>query len=387
MDKHTYTLDELNDNIPVSKKLAFIHKLLKEHAPHVDRISVVIYDPKTDLLKTFIHSSGETDPLSNYQAHLSDVPSLKEIAQSGDPRVVNDLKALYRVPSEHSHRLSAAGYGSSYTLPMYLNKQFFGFIFFNSYAKDSFQIELLPSLDLYGHLISLTVINELSIIHTMLAAVRTARDMTSLRDVETGAHLDRMAHYSRFIAKTLAPKYGFTDEYIEHLFLFAPLHDVGKIGVPDRILHKNGPLNNEEREIMRQHVRRGRKLVDAMLDEFGLNSLPYVDVLRNITEYHHEKMDASGYPLGLQGKDIPIEARIIAVADMFDALTSRRPYKHAWSNEEAFNLLGTLAGTKLDDDCIQALIEHIEEIKIIQAKFNEDEQLPRDFVYDDTLNN
>jgi HD-GYP domain-containing protein (c-di-GMP phosphodiesterase class II) len=381
---HKYTLSELNKNIPVSQKLAFIHRLIKEHAPQIDRISVAVYDPKTDLLKTFIHSSGKADPLSNYQARLSEVASLQEIVSSGEPRIVNDLEASYRVSNEHGNKLNTEGYGSSYTLPMYLNNMFFGFVFFNSYTKDAFPPGLLPTLDVYGHLISLTVINELSIIHTMLAAVRTARDMTSLRDVETGAHLDRMAHYARFIAKTLAPKYGFSDEYIEHLFLFAPLHDIGKIGVPDRILHKRGPLDDEEREIMRRHARTGRDIIDAMLAEFGLNSLPYVDVLRNITEFHHEKMDASGYPLGLEGKDIPIEARIIAVADMFDALTSRRPYKHAWSNAEAFGLLRTLAGSKLDTDCIRALTERSTEVEKIQAQFHSDELLPRASGYDET---
>ena len=384
VDSHKYTLSELNKNIPVSQKLEFIHQLLMEHAPQIDRISVAVYDPKTDFLKTFIHSSGDADPLSNYQARLGEIASLQEIARSGDPRIVNDLEALYRSSSDHSRKLNAEGYGSSYTLPMYLNNMFFGFVFFNSYAKDAFHAALLPSLDLYGHLISLTVINELSIIHTMLAAVRTARDMTSLRDVETGAHLDRMAHYARFIAKTLAPKYGFSDEYIEHLFLFAPLHDIGKIGIPDRILHKQGPLSDEERETMRQHARTGRDVIDAMLAEFGLNSLPYVDVLRNITEFHHEKMDASGYPLGLEGKDIPIEARIIAVADIFDALTSRRPYKHAWSNEEAFGLLSTLAGTKLDADCIRALTEQVDQVERIQEQFHSDEAVPRASSYDET---
>ena len=127
---------------------------------------------------------------------------------------------------------------------------------------------------------------------------------------------------------------------------------------------------------MRQHARTGRDIVDAMLVEFGLDSLPFVDVLRNITEFHHEKMDASGYPQGLEGKDIPIEARIIAVADVFDALTSHRPYKHAWSNEEAFSLLRTLAGTKLDADCILALTERANEVKEIQEQFNTDAQLP-----------
>ena len=376
MDIEENALGVLNKNTSLSEKLISIHEALNKQMAVVDRVSVAVYDSKTDLLKTFIHSSGDADPLSNYQARLSDVKSLQEVISSGKARVVNDLEAYYRGPSEHSRKITTQGYGSSYTLPMYLNGVFFGFVFFNSYKKNAFHAEQLNQLELYGHLISLTVINELTIIHTMLAAVRTARDMTAHRDVETGAHLDRMARYARFIAKELAPKYGFTDEYIEHLFLFAPLHDIGKISIPDSVLHKPGPLTPEECEVMKQHASKGREIVDAMLAEFGLNSLPYVEVLRNLTEFHHEKMDASGYPLGLQGEDIPIEARIIAVADMFDALTSRRPYKHAWTNEEAFSLLRTLAGTKLDVDCINALIDQAPKVEQIQARFHSDDELP-----------
>lgn len=376
MTEHDYALGELNKNITLSQKLSFIHGLIGKQIPAIVRISVAVYDPKTDLLKTFLHSSGGDNPLSNYQALLGAVISLRDIARTGKPRIVNDLDAQYQGTGEHTRKLSMHGYGSSYTLPMYLNDTFFGFVFFNSYEKNAFQNPLLPTLDLYGHLISLTVINELAVIHTMLAAVRTARDMTAYRDVETGAHLDRMASYARLIAKTLAVKYDFSDEYIEHLFLFAPLHDIGKISVPDSILHKQGPLDATEIAIMKRHALKGREIVDAMLSEFGLNALPYVEVLRNIIEFHHEKLDASGYPHGLRDDHIPIEARIIAVADMFDALTSRRPYKQAWTNEEAFSLLRALAGTKLDADCIDALIAQAGEVEQIQALFRGDETVP-----------
>jgi len=376
MTTHDYALGELNKNITLSQKLSFIHGLLSKQIPAIARISVAVYDPKTAILKSFLHSSGGDNPLTNYQAPLDAVSSLQDIARTGKPRVVNDLHAQYQGPGEHNRRMSKQGYESSYTLPMYLNDTFFGFVFFNSYEKNTFQGPLLPTLDLYGHLISLTVINELTVIHTMLAAVRTARDMTAHRDVETGAHLDRMASYARLIAKALAAKYGFSDEYIEHLFLFAPLHDIGKISVPDSILHKQGPLDETEIAIMKRHALKGREIVDAMLSEFGLNSLPYMEVLRNIIEFHHEKLDASGYPHGLRDDRIPIEARIIAVADMFDALTSRRPYKQAWSNEEAFSVLRALAGAKLDADCINALIGRAEEIDQIQARFHSDETIP-----------
>ncbi len=369
MDKHEYTLSELNKSIPLSQKLNFVHKALAQHLPEVDRISVAVYDPKTDLLKTFIHSSGGADPLSNYQALLSGLDSLQEIIRTGKPRVVNNIGLDYHGKQEHSRKISVQGYGSSYTLPMYLNGVFFGFVFFNSYQKNAFAESALESLDLYGHLISLTVINELTLFHTMLAAVKTARDMTAHRDVETGAHLDRMSRFARLIAKVLAPKYNFNDEDIEHIFLFAPLHDIGKISVPDSILHKPKHLNPQEFEIMKQHAVKGREMIDSMLAEFNLESLPYVDTLRHITELHHEKIDASGYPHGLKGDEIPIEARIIAVADIFDALTSQRPYKAAWANDQAFALLRTLAGRKLDADCVQALVDNRDKVERIQDQF------------------
>lgn len=123
---------------------------------------------------------------------------------------------------------------------------------------------------------------------------------------------------------------------------------------------------------MKEHVVIGRRIIDAILQDFGLDTLPHADMLRNIAEYHHEAVDGSGYRLGLRGEEIPIEARIIAVADIFDALTSRRRYKVAWTNQEAFRLLQQLAGFKLDRDCVAALIENEEAVLEIQAQFNED---------------
>ncbi len=370
MVDHHYALSELHHNISLGEKLRHIHHYLHGNTPILDRIAVVIYDPKTDLLKTFIHSSGADDPLSNYQARLADVPSLQEIHRSGLPRLVNDISALYRAPHKHSRKITAQGYGSSYTLPMTLHGTFFGFVFFNSYKKHAFTEAVLTTLDLYSHMISCMVVNELTVIHTMLGAIKTARDMTTHRDVETGAHLERMSRYARLIAKEVALQHDLDDEYIEHLFLFAPLHDVGKIGVPDNILLKRDQLSTEEFQIMKNHATKGREIVDTLLAEFSLSGLPYVDVLRNIVELHHEKMDASGYPHGLGGNDIPLEARIVAVADIFDALTSVRPYKMAWSNEEAFMLLRVLAANKLDPDCVQALIHNSDKVKQIQTQFH-----------------
>jgi HD-GYP domain-containing protein (c-di-GMP phosphodiesterase class II) len=257
-------------------------------------------------------------------------------------------------------------------MPMFHSGEFIGFLFFNSYQTNVFTEKTLKELDVFGHLIALMVINELSTIHVMNAALKTTGKITHLRDPETGSHLDRMSRYSRLIAQSLAKQYQLNDEYIEYVFMFSPLHDIGKIAIPDSILLKPGPLSTSERKIMNTHARRGREMIDEIVANFGLNGIAHIDILRNIAEFHHEAVNGSGYPCGKINHDIPLEARIVAVADIFDALTSRRPYKEAWSNDRAFDTLKQLAGEKLDADCVNALIEHRTEIERIQCQFSED---------------
>jgi HD-GYP domain-containing protein (c-di-GMP phosphodiesterase class II) len=371
LDYHD-TLDALNRHGPLSEKLKSLHDALSKRFEFIDRVAVAIYDAKTDDLKTFIHSSDGARPLAQYQAKLSEASSLQEILKSGNPRVVNDLAIFADGTHEHTKRIAEQGYGASYTMPMYLNGDFFGFVFFNSYRKNVFDEEALHFLDVFGHLISLVVVGEISAIRTLISTVRAARDITNLRDTETGAHLDRMSHYARIVARELAPKFGFDDEYVEHVFLFSPLHDIGKIGIPDRILLKAGFLDAGEQEVMRTHPQKGRQIIDTMLQDFGLESFEHLNILRNIAEYHHETVDGSGYPHGLHGDQIPMESRIVAVADVFDALTSRRPYKPAWSIDDAFQELRKLAGTKLDPDCVEALIKNRAQLQEIGDRFKED---------------
>jgi len=366
------TLEALNRRAPLSEKLKSLHDALSKRFEFINRVAVAIYDPKTDDLKTFIHSSGQSQPLSQYQAKLNEAGSLREILKSGKPRVINDLAVFADSPHEHAKRLIAEGYGSSYTMPMYFNGDFFGFVFFNSYRKHVFDEETLHFLDVFAHLISLVVINEFASIRTLISTVQAARDFANLRDTETGAHLDRMSRYARVVASELAPKYGFNDEFVEYVFLFSPLHDIGKIGIPDSILLKPGSLDASEREIMRMHPKKGRQIIDNMLLDFRLEASEYLDVLRNIAEHHHETPDGAGYPNGLRGEQIPMESKIVAVADVFDALTSTRPYKEAWNIDKAFRERKDLAGPKLDPDCVHALIKNRPQLEEIKDRFKED---------------
>ncbi len=369
---HTDALADLNTDSTLREKLKSAHSAVQETFPFIARIAIALYDPQTHVLKTYLHSSGEDNPLENYETSLEDAPSLKHILEVGRPRVINNMLTFENGIHEHTRRLGRQGYAASYTLPIYHNGAFIGFLFFNSYQTEVFSEIVLREIDLYGHMIAMMIVNELTSIRTLSAALRTTSHLTHIRDPETGSHLDRMSRYSRLIAMELAKTHQLDDDYIEHLFMFAPLHDIGKIGIPDKILLKPGPLTADERETMKTHARLGRDIIDKLLANFMLEGFHHVEVLRNIAEFHHEAINGTGYPSGKFGDEIPLEARIIAVADVFDALTSKRPYKEAWSNADAFATLKQLAGETLDAACVNALMTRQDDIEEIQQQFRED---------------
>jgi len=174
------------------------------------------------------------------------------------------------------------------------------------------------------------------------------------RDAGTGIHLLRMAHYAEVLAETL----GMGDEEVAVLTSAAPLHDIGKIGIPDAVLQKKGGLTEEEFAVMRRHPLIGHDILRDSQSRF-------VQMGATIALRHHERWDGSGYPDGLEGEEIPLPARIVAVADVFDALTSERPYKHAWPVEEALAYLQTHRGTLFDPACVDALLDQQSRILVI----------------------
>ncbi len=372
MTTHNDALAELDQLIPLQDKLKATHQSIAELFPFIVRVAIAIYDPETSLLKTFLHSSGDDNPLEHYSALLDDAPSLKQILATGAPRVINNMLTFEGEGREHTRRLGRYGYAASYTMPMFDHGEFCGFVFFNADRTDVFDESTLRQIDTYGHLISLMVINEITPLRVLNAAVKTTGKITHLRDPETGSHLDRMSRYSRLIAHAIADDYELDDDYIEHIFMFSPLHDIGKIGIPDDILLKPDRLDDGETEVMHGHADLGRRMIDEILHDFGLDNIEHADMLRNIAACHHEAVNGRGYPQGMQGEQIPLEARIVAVADVFDALTSARPYKQAWSNDDAIAELQRLAGEQLDRACVEALVQNLEQVEQIQQRFRED---------------
>ena len=148
------------------------------------------------------------------------------------------------------------------------------------------------------------------------------------------------------------------------------MHDIGKIGIPDRILLKPGRLDPEERVIMDSHVAKGVEIIERIIGKEGDRHFPESELLRNIVQYHHEMLDGSGYPQGISGDAIPIEARVVAVADIFDALTAQRPYKQQWSLDDAFAELHRLSTQgKLDADCVNALASQRADVQDIHTRY------------------
>jgi adenylate cyclase len=201
------------------------------------------------------------------------------------------------------------------------------------------------------------------------------------RDPETGAHIKRTQHYVRAVARQLQRAGHYTqtlnNDYIRLLFLSAPLHDIGKVGVPDRILLKPGPLTNAEMTIMQQHAEFGRQIILSTAGHIEGDN--FLVIAGEIAGTHHEKWDGTGYPKQLRGQDIPLSGRIMAVADIYDALISRRCYKPPFSHNRAMSIMRGLRATTLDPVVLDAFLDIEPEIIQIAARFRDaDEEAASD---------
>jgi len=213
-------------------------------------------------------------------------------------------------------------------------------------------------------------------------AIESMAAVAETRDPETGAHIKRTQHYVRAIAERLQrtgqhPQI-LSKQYIDLLFLSAPLHDIGKVGVPDHILLKPGPLTPDELKIMRRHAEFGRKIIYSMAEHIEGDN--FLLIAGEIAATHHEKWDGTGYPDGLQGQDIPLSGRIMAVADIYDALISRRCYKDPFPHERAKSLMRELDEKTFDPLVLDAFFAIEEEILQIAARFRDEEEHPVEWV-------
>jgi len=195
---------------------------------------------------------------------------------------------------------------------------------------------------------------------TRLGIIQRLGRVAEYRDNETGMHVIRMSKYCELMAQ----ESGMSETECWNLFNAAPMHDVGKIAIPDKILLKEGPLDEEEWEVMKTHAQLGAELLDGY--DFGVLALA-----RNLALTHHEKWDGSGYPQGLKGEEIPLDTRILMICDVFDALTSVRPYKEAWSVDKAMAKIEQDSGTHFDPNLVPKFKNILSEVLNIRKEFHD----------------
>ena len=215
-------------------------------------------------------------------------------------------------------------------------------------------------------------------LETREVAIFALAKLAESRDPETGAHLERVRSYSHVIAQHLQklPKYQdlVDSKYVQHIYETSPLHDIGKVAIPDSILLKPDHLNNREREIMCTHAQSGADTLDAALRQY-----PHAEFLlmaRDIAASHHEHYDGSGYPYGLSGNDIPLCGRIVALADVYDALTSKRVYKNAFTHDVARSIIIGELGKQFDPDVVDAFVKNEQAFIEIHNRYNESPDHP-----------
>jgi len=299
---------------------------------------------------TSIHAQAFSE---EYQVHLED---LSEIP--GVNPLCNDM-------------------GSSLVLPVISNQGPVGVFDFSSREPRAFNGQEASMCSL--------VVDQMSYSLENIRLVRELRDsrdavirgmalLSEIRDSHIGGHLSRICAMSRYLSEKLVGRVGYrqvTPSFISIIERAAALHDIGKVGIPDNILLKPGKLTDEEFEVMRTHTSVGGQLLEDLIDDFGEYNLITMGAV--VARSHHERWDGKGYPNQIAGRDIPLEARIVSICDVYDALTSRRVYKDAWSHEDTMKLLSDGAGTQFDPELVKIFLSNPDDLLKIRQLYPDKE--------------
>ncbi len=361
----------------LNNQLSDIHQRLRVSDPNIDRISFALYDEENDKLKTYADSTFHGYELMHYEFPLSDLPALKVCSETGESRYLGDIPNQLNPNYPHTKWLIEQGYRSSLAVPVFQDQKFIGFIFLNSCQQHLFNEKVTDSLKPFIDIIRFVVTSEYDLVHSLLDTASSLHSQSHEHWQESHEHKERISRYAKVIALEVAQFYGLDDEAIENISQFSKCHDIGKLSVPASVLTKASSLGEDERDQLKDHVERGVEIINQIIDDMGAPDHPCVSVLKEIVAYHHEFLDGSGYPYGLTQNDIPVSARIITVANVFDALTSHRPYKQAWSVPFALlELEKMVASGKLDKHCVNGLRYHQEYLKRVIEAYPE--QDPKD---------
>ena len=365
--------DNINQGTSLDESLKLLHQEFKEFLP-LDWVGVFTYNPgKTQMvLERFTTVSFSAFHESELFV-VDDFGSAGFLTQSL-PSAIANLEGAVEVSVNNRllSKLAGEGYKSAIIFPLGMSGDSAAVMIFtakqlNAYTND--HLELLANLA--GQIrtsLDKTVVLE----GLIIVAIQGLAKLAEGKDPETGDHLVRMSLYAALIAEKLGTMDSYRDqvsaEYVRNIYRFAPMHDIGKVGIPDNILLKPGKLDEEEWVLMKKHPAIGGVVLRQSEEQMRSLGHSIFQMGVDIAETHHEKIDGSGYPNGLKGQDIPLAGKIIAVADVFDALTSKRPYKRAFSVEEALEIMRKDIEKHFDSDVFRAFEQVLPQILIVYEK-------------------
>lgn len=361
-------IEKIEENQPFRETLDFIYRSFSPYIPYT-HIGVALIDRDTRRIRASYGVSARRHArlakrLIGYTAPL-DSTSLGKVIESGEPRVINDLKKYLKGRNDihyYNQILLEEGIRSSIAFPLVSNNAPVGIIFFSSDRKNVYGPAHIDFLKVLANSIMLSLEKTIMLDDMIVSSTLSLATLAEERDNDTGDHLMRMRKYSRLIAELLAgdPRFsGQVDpDYVDDIERFSPLHDIGKVAIRDNILLKPGRLTPEEFKIMKTHTTYGAHVLRMADDNLRKQGHDVFRMGIEIAESHHERWDGTGYPYGKRGRRIPLSARIVAVADVFDALTSRRVYKPAYSFEKSFEIISGESGTHFDPDIIAILLQN-----------------------------
>jgi HD-GYP domain-containing protein (c-di-GMP phosphodiesterase class II) len=359
----------LNDPwLDLQEFLVGVHGRIRRIDPAIGRISFVIHDPASDQLRTYLcHDLAEPERRFDERT-LASLPALISLQAQREARVIDDLATELDPTQEHNRWLLAQGWRSCLTVPLLRRNVLLGFLFLDASRPAAFDRPALEILQPHLDLLMLRIGDDLGSLADLNATLGLVVEIAALRDPQTGHHLQRVSHYCRLVAQELAEEVPLPADFAALMFRFAALHDVGKMGIPDQILLKPREHDPAERQVMRTHVAIGIALIERLIEALHLVEDPSTQLLRQVVAHHHEYLDGSGYPAGLRGEAVSLAGRIVAVADIYDSLTQARPYKAAFSEHHAEQILRSMVGAgKLDGRCVEALLRAKERRAAIQA--------------------
>lgn len=370
-----HLMEQISLSASFEDSLKNIYETFKDYIPYT-YIGIALYKGGEDgqLVASYGVSGTKHKDLANQLLGLTvkvDETSLGKILEHGTPRMINDYERYFesRKIKSYSRILLDNGIRASITVPLKVNQKSLGFIFFSSDTKNVYQPKHIKFLEMVGDAIAVSFEKNIYVDDLLYSSVLALAKLAEARDEDTGAHLTRMKNYALHLTKLMKNHPEFKNQinpqFLIDIEKFSPMHDIGKVGVNDSILLKPGKLTAEEFDSMKYHTIFGANVLREAENNLNQNNRSLFRMGIEIASAHHEKWDGSGYPNGLVGDQIPLAARIVALADVLDALLSVRPYKQAFSFEKACEIIQAGRGVHFDPRIVDVFFEHLDDFRFM----------------------